>query len=183
MAKLTTVTLVEIPYQNMLKVREVVQNSVIWYDEPEPEKKVNSVSEETSSSDEDIFNDDCNEDQSHHENYRDLVSRQVQKEFKDLIPVEFVDSKEKALTLIKSSVSTTLMVSGRAGIGLIDSLYQYGMTPPATISNVIIFCQSNKKKEKLTEIFAKKNYKVLMDIVVYDMKCEFFKPIKSKIDE
>ena len=32
-------TLVEIPYQNMLKVREVVQKSVIWFDEPEMEKK------------------------------------------------------------------------------------------------------------------------------------------------
>jgi len=37
-AKLTTVTLVEIPYQNMLRVREVVQNSLIWYDEPEIER-------------------------------------------------------------------------------------------------------------------------------------------------
>jgi hypothetical protein len=36
-AYLTTITLVEIPYQNMLDVREVVQNSLIWFDEPEKE--------------------------------------------------------------------------------------------------------------------------------------------------
>jgi hypothetical protein len=43
MAKLTTVTLVELPYQNMLKVREVVPNAVIWFDEPEPEKTEEAI--------------------------------------------------------------------------------------------------------------------------------------------
>lgn len=36
-AYLTTVTLVEIPYQNMLNMREVRQNTLIWFDEPEKE--------------------------------------------------------------------------------------------------------------------------------------------------
>ena len=38
-AYLTTVTLVEIPYQNALGVREVVQNSLIFFDEPESVKE------------------------------------------------------------------------------------------------------------------------------------------------
>ena len=70
------------------------------------------------------------------------------------------------------------MVSGRAGIRLIDTFYQYGMTPPATISNVIIFCQSEKKKKELTSQFAEKNYKVYIEYVVYDNACEYLKPIQ-----
>jgi hypothetical protein len=65
---LTTVTLVEIPYQNMLNVREVVQNSLIWFDEPEKE-----VAKEESSDSDDLLAEE-NEDRSPHENYRDLVS-------------------------------------------------------------------------------------------------------------
>jgi len=107
----------------------------------------------------------------------------VQQKFKDTIPVEFVDSKEKALNLIKSSVSSTFMVSGRAGISLIDSLYQNGMTPLSTISNVIIVCDSNKKKENLIKEFSEKNYKVSMDFIVYDKENEYFEPINKKIIE
>ena len=65
------------------------------------------------------------------------------------MPVQFISSKEKALTLIKSSVKTTLMVSGRAGIGLIDSLFEHDLTPASTISNIVIICNSKNKKTKL----------------------------------
>jgi len=49
-AKLTTVTLVEIPYQNMLNVREVAQNSLIWFDEPEKEVQKEEEQEEKKNS-------------------------------------------------------------------------------------------------------------------------------------
>ena len=127
----------------MLNVREVVPNSLIWFDEPEKE----TTKEESSDSD-DLLAED-NEDKSPHENYRDLVSLQVKKEFSSLVPVQFISSKEKALTLIKSSVKTTLMVSGRAGIGLIDSLFEHDLTPASTISNIVIICNSKNKKTKL----------------------------------
>jgi len=61
-AKLTTVTLVEIPYQNMLNVREVVPNSLIWFDEPEQEKEEKKVSADSESDDaEDEDEDDSQE--------------------------------------------------------------------------------------------------------------------------
>jgi len=73
MAKLTTVTLVEVPFQNMLNVRPVTQNSLIWFDEPEKEnaKKEKSDNDDTSNSDEDSEEESKN---LVHENYRDMVS-------------------------------------------------------------------------------------------------------------
>ena len=71
------------------------------------------------------------------------------------------------------------MVSGRAGIGLIDTLYQYGLTPCSTISNIIIICNSQNKKEKLMKEFKEKNYKISMEIIVYDKEKEYLKPIRS----
>jgi hypothetical protein len=52
----------------MLNVREVVPNSLIWFDEPEKE----TTKEESSDSD-DLLAED-NEDKSSHEFYRDLIS-------------------------------------------------------------------------------------------------------------
>jgi len=91
MAKLTTVTLVEVPYQDMLKVREVKQNSLIWFDEPEkeveeeekPKKKEDDESEE--SSDDDLAAEETDE-KSPHQNYKDLVSLVVAQKFNNLIP-------------------------------------------------------------------------------------------------
>jgi len=78
-------------------------------------------SEESESEDDLDAEDD--DDKSHHLNNRDFVSRVVEKEFKNLIPFKFIDNKVEALKEIRSSVKSTVIVSGRAGIGLIDSLY------------------------------------------------------------
>ena len=75
------------------------------------------------------------------------------------------------------------MVSGRAGIGLIDSLFNHGLTPASTISNVIILCQSEKKKKKLLEEIVEKNYQVSMDFIVYDQGGKYLKKIESKVTE
>jgi hypothetical protein len=155
-AKLTTVTLVEVPYQDMLKVREVKQNSLIWFDEPEkeveeeekPTKKDDDESEE--SSEEDLAAEES-DDKSPHQNYKDLVSKVVAQKFDKLIPFKFIDNKVKAIKEIKSSVKCTLIVSGRAGIGLIDSIFQHDMTPASTIANIIILCNKEKKMQELKE--------------------------------
>ena len=75
------------------------------------------------------------------------------------------------------------MVSGRAGIGLIDSLFQHGLTPASTISNIIIFCNNKDKLEKLKSDFIEKNYHVSMDFVVYDKEGSYLDQIESKINE
>ena len=156
MAKCTTVTLVEIPFQNTLKVREVVQNSLIWYDEKEKElpkvpkmKKKKSESdgdnsdEDEDSDDSDDLLDEGDDSKSPHDFYKDVVSAQIKQLFdteQKLVPVKFIANKADALKLIKSSVKTTLVLSGRAGIGLLDSLYEHGLTPMSTISNVVVIC-------------------------------------------
>ena len=75
------------------------------------------------------------------------------------------------------------MVSGRAGIGLIDSLFEHDLTPASTISNIVIICNSKNKKSKLELEFKKKNYSVSMDIILYDRESKFLAPIKDKITE
>ena len=53
--KLTTVTLVEIPHQNILDIREVEQSSLIWYDQHLPEAvKEKKVDEGSRSSDDEL---------------------------------------------------------------------------------------------------------------------------------
>jgi len=98
MAKLTTVTLVEIPYQDMLKVREVNQNSLIWFDDPEKEsfKEEKKHESEESESEDDLDAEDDDE-KSPHENNRDYVSKVVEKEFKSLVPFKFIVKKDEAL--------------------------------------------------------------------------------------
>lgn len=153
----------------MLKVRDVKQNSLIWFDEPEKEsfKEEKKHDSEESESEDDLDAEDDDE-KSPHENNRDYVSKVVEKEFKSLVPFKFIDNKVKALYEIKSSVKSTLIVSGRAGIGLIDSLFKHDMTPPSTISNVIVFCYQEKKMQELMEQFKEKNYKVSMEFVMFD---------------
>jgi len=63
----------------MLKVREVVQNSLIWFDEPEKEvivqkvaKKKDESSEEESDDEDDLLADESDA-KSPHEYYRDFV--------------------------------------------------------------------------------------------------------------
>jgi len=53
--------------------------------------------------------------------------------------------------LIRSSVKNTLIVSGRAGIALIDELYKHDLVPASTISNIIIFCDSGAKAKEMRE--------------------------------
>jgi len=82
----------------MLKVREVKQNSLIWFDEPEKEivKEEKKHESEESESEDDLDAED-DDDKSPHENNRDFVSKVVEKEFKNLIPFKFIDNKVKAL--------------------------------------------------------------------------------------
>jgi len=83
-AYLTTVTLVEMPYQNMLNVREVRQNTLIWFDEPEKEvvvkvgdkkKGSDSDSDGESESDSDDLAAEYADETSPHELIRDLYSK------------------------------------------------------------------------------------------------------------
>jgi hypothetical protein len=78
-----------------------------------------------------------------------MYSKQVKNQFNSLVNFKFCNDKAKTLQLIKSSVKTTLMVSGRAGLGLVDSLFEYGLTPSSNVSNVVIFCNTVKKLEEL----------------------------------
>ena len=81
------------------------------------------------------------------------------------IPTTFIDNKNKALKVIKSSVKTILMVSGRAGIALINYLYDHGLTPASTIAIVIVMCETEEKKEQYE--LELKNYKVSKEFIVY----------------
>jgi len=69
------------------------------------------------------------------------------------------------------------MVSGRAGIGLVDSLFEYGLTPASNISNVVIFCNTEKKLEELKTRFMKKKYEVSMEFVMYDQEATYLDQI------
>jgi len=106
----------------MLKVREVVQKSVIWFDEPEIEKKEVENSGSESSEEEDLAA-DYESNVSPHAHIRDLVAPLVDQKFNSIVPFKFINDKQKAIYLTKSSVNTCLIVSGRAGFGLIDSLF------------------------------------------------------------
>jgi hypothetical protein len=75
------------------------------------------------------------------------------------------------------------MVSGRAGIGLVDSLFEYGLTPASNISNVVIFCNSEKKLEELKTRFMKKKYEVSMEFVLYDKEGKYLDQIHGKVVE
>ena len=123
----------------------MTQNSLIWYDEPEKEFDQTEPEESGSGSgsDNDEITDDKEDEKSPHENYRDFVSLVVEKEFADIVPFHFVTKKDEALNLIRSSVKNTLMVSGRAGVALIDLLYECDMIPVSTISNIIVFCNND----------------------------------------
>ena len=72
-AKLTTVTLVEVPFQNMLNVRPVTQNSLIWFDEKEKEVAIKEKTKEDDSNTDESESDE-EEDKSPHDFYRDMVS-------------------------------------------------------------------------------------------------------------
>ena len=75
------------------------------------------------------------------------------------------------------------MVSGRAGIGLIDLLYQNELVPASTISNVVVFCNSEKKLKEAKEYFANRSYPKIISIAyeVYDQEHKYLKTIKTKI--
>ena len=169
----------------MLNMREVRQNTLIWFDEPEkevvikPEEKKNKESDDSGSSesDSDDLAAEYIDETSPHELIRDMYSKQVKKEFQSLVNFKFCNDKAKTLNLIKSSVKTTLMVSGRAGIGLVDSLFEYGLTPASNISNVVIFCNTEKKLEELKTRFMKKKYEVSMEFVMYDQEATYLDQI------
>ena len=74
--KVTTVTLVEIPYQDTLNVRKVDQCSLLWYDQFEPEIEKKKVEEGSESSEDEL---DDNEDggQAEHIYYRDTLSKEL----------------------------------------------------------------------------------------------------------
>jgi len=73
------------------------------------------------------------------------------------------------------------MVSGRAGLGLVDSLFEYGLTPSSNVSNVVIFCNTVKKLEELQTRFMKKKYEVSMEFVMYDQEGKYLKQIEKKV--
>lgn len=104
--KLTKITLVEIPYQNMLKVRDTKMNNLIWFDEPEqeleneqPEKK-DSESEDSESED-DLLNDDEEDNKlSQHQNNRDVLAKIVKKKFEEdenLVTFKFITNKDETI--------------------------------------------------------------------------------------
>jgi len=75
------------------------------------------------------------------------------------------------------------MVSGRAGYGLVDSLFEHGLTPASTISNIIVFCHTQKKLEELKKEFGNK-YKpspISIDFIMFDAERKYLDSIKSKI--
>lgn len=85
--------------------------------------------------------------------------------------------------MLNSGVKNTLMVSGRAGFALIDELYENNMVPPSTISNIIVFCNSEDKVKKAKVAFGNKDYPIDIDFIVYDKEREFLKPIAVKIQQ
>lgn len=157
----------------MLDVKEVVQNSLIWLDEEEVQVTIASKQKAESDSDSGDESSDLaasdDDEKSPHEFYKTVVFEMVKNKVKDLVQPEFANSKEKAMTLIKSSVKTTLIVSGRAGMGFVDSLFDHGMVPPSTISNIVFFFNSNKKMNEMkTKYGTKYAHIVSIDFVVYD---------------
>ena len=67
------------------------------------------------------------------------------------------------MALINASVKSTLIVSGRDGLGLIDELFEHDVTPMPNICNIIVYCNTEKKMNECIEEFTKKNYKILID--------------------
>ena len=65
---------------------------------------------------------------------------------------------------INSSVKSTLIVSGRDGLGLVKELYGNQITPNCSICNIIVYCNNAKML-----IEAQKDF----DQETYDINIEF----------
>jgi hypothetical protein len=93
----------------------------------------------------------------------------VKNKVKDLVSPVFANTKERAMTITKLSVKTILIVSGRAGMGFVDSLFEHGMVPPSTISNIVFFFISEKKMNEMKNKYGTKYANIIsIDFVVYD---------------
>lgn len=87
------------------------------------------------------------------------------------------------MTYIKASVKSTLIVSGRAGVGLIKHMYDQGLVGTSSISNVIVFSSSEKKTQELKDEIAPKNYQVPIEFVAYDKAGKYLDAIKASVQD
>lgn len=123
--KVTTITLVEVPFMDLLEPRPIKQSTVIWYEWLAAGKKHTA----------DII-----------EFQKNLI-----KEKGDKCPFEVCDTQPDAMNLIGQSIRANIIVSEEGGYNFIEDMFS-GLAVNYSIMNIILYQRDIKDSERLGSI-------------------------------